>query len=729
MVLKKFYLLAAALTVGHGTPAIAQEVPPELDDLIPESAEDNPEEWAAQGTEDVPADPIPVEGEPDPIPELASDAELENLFADQIDFVVPQDPDLQQLAVPEDVPIPEPLSPDPEVEALAEIDAPDLLDTPDLAERQISDELVLAFPSEQSLFPLQDEFVDRFEALSSIEALDTDEDTIPQLAARARVDQELLEEMLRVYGYYDAEVIRLLSGGRREQARVGSEVDSDPRVRFDIIPGRQYVFGAIDLGVFDEIRYADFRDTFAIKPGDDLLADRIVDERENLAFELSETGFPFVEIDEPSLLIDHARYEGDLTMPVDPGGRYVFADVISSMPDFLSGKHLGRIARFERDDIYQRSLQSDLRSAILATGLVSSVTITPREITPPQGDQPGEVALDVSLEPAPLRTIAGAIGYGTEEGFRVEASWEHRNLLPPEGALRVRGVLGTREALGSVTFRRNNWLERDQVLTVEAYASDIDTEAYEARTVGIRSSFERVSNILFQKPVSFLAGAEFLYTDERNRIIGGIERPRQTYSIAGLFGSVTWDSSDNLLDPAEGARITTFLAPEASSSLDTETFYLRAQLDASIYQQVGGTVLAGRTRFATIQGAEPFQIAPSRRLYSGGGGSVRGYAFQGIGPRNDLGEPTGGGSLFELGLEARIQTGFLDGAVEVVPFVDAGTVALGSTPDFRFIQYGAGIGVRYKTSFGPIRVDVAAPLNPTEFDSPVVVYVSLGQAF
>lgn len=71
----------------------------------------------------------------------------------------------------------------------------------------------------------------------------------------------------------------------------------------------------------------------------------------------------------------------------------------------------------------------------------------------------------------------------------------------------------------------------------------------------------------------------------------------------------------------------------------------------------------------------------------------------------------------------------LGGAIEVVPFMDAGTVGLGSTPDFRFVQVGAGVGIRYKTTFGPIRVDVATPLNPTQFDSPVVVYVGLGQAF
>jgi translocation and assembly module TamA len=140
-------------------------------------------------------------------------------------------------------------------------------------------------------------------------------------------------------------------------------------------------------------------------------------------------------------------------------------------------------------------------------------------------------------------------------------------------------------------------------------------------------------------------------------------------------------------------------------------------------------VLAGRVRAATIQGAAAEDIAPSRRLYGGGGASVRGYGFQGVGPRDMLGNPTGGGSLVEFALEARIETPLLGGAIEVVPFIDAGSVGRGSTPDFAEIRFGAGVGLRYKTSFGPIRIDVAAPLNPTEFDSPVVVYVSLGQAF
>lgn len=729
--MRNFWILLFLGTglVSSGAIASAQS----LDDLIPPNASENAEEWAAQGVDDSHegADRDEADqGEPDAA-------------------TAPREPDSEVSAPPFDIdgaletlaiPGPEPLEPDPERPSFADIKAPDLVDLPDLAERALSDELILAFPAQSDRFPEQNEFVTRFRALSAIEALDSGDDTIPQLAARARSDEELLGEMLRTYGYYSGEVIRQLSGGRRGFADEGRNdenlrVDADPQVRFDILPGTRYSFGAVDLGALDRLGDpdgSDLRDAFGIRPGDPLYADRIARQETELRVALGESGYPFAELGEAGLLVDHAREEGDLTLPVEPGGKFAFAQVVSDDPEFLSNRHLLRIARFDVGDTYQTSLQSDLRRAILATGLVSSVAITPREITPPADNQPGEVALDIEMERAPLRTVSGAIGYGTEDGFKLEAAWEHRNLFPPEGALRLRGIVGTREQLASVTFRRNNFLDRDQVLTVDAYASDIETEAVDARTFAVRTAFERISNLLFQKPLSWQVGAEVLYTDERNRRVRtapGMPMPRQTYTIGSLFGSATLDSTDDLLDPTEGFRLTGFLAPEVSRSLSRESFYLRGRVDGSYYLPVGDNVVAGRAAFATIQGAAARDIAPSRRLYSGGGGSVRGYGFQAIGPRDPLGNPVGGASLVEVAVEARIQTGFLDGAIEVVPFLDAGSVVRSSTPDFSSIQFGAGLGIRYKTSFGPIRVDVGAPLNPGEFDAPVVVYVSLGQAF
>ena len=633
------------------------------------------------------------------------------------------------VAWPEDIELDsmEPLEPEEDIEFVQLLeDAPQIaFDEAEIEE--LSDTLVLGFPQKEPPFSERGDFVDRFEALSTIEELGDGDENVAQLAARAKKDQELLDTLLRVYGYYDGEIIRTI--GTRE---AGDETAAQrPRVRFDVIPGPRYAYGVIDLGDLDTaVDAIILRESFGIQAGDYLQSDTILTERFDLDRALGETGYAFAEIDEPELLIDHERVEGDLTMPVRPNGKYVFGDVVSNDEEFLSSRHLATIARFDPGDVYKRSLEFDLRRAITATGLVSTVGVEAREVVPPSGDEPGVVAMDVTMERAKLRTISGAIGYGSEEGIRVQASWEHRNFFPSEGALRLRGILGTREQLVGVTFRKNNFGGRDKVLTADAYASSVDTIAYDADTVALTGTYERTSTLLFQKPLAWGVGAEILATDERNRVIGGVPRPRQTYFIASVFGRATIDTSDSLLDPTRGFRLTGFLGPETSRTGGQQYYYLRNQVDASYYQSIGEkTVIAGRLRFASIQGSELTGIAPSRRLYAGGGGSVRGYGYQAIGPKNDFLEPTGGRSLVEASLEARIGTGLFDGALSVVPFVDAGSVSIDTIPDFRFIKFGAGLGVRYATGFGPIRLDVGIPLNPDPDDSAVGVYISLGQAF
>lgn len=717
-------LLAGALACVCA-PLAAQDrsTNPTLEDLIPDSAVANPEDWARQGTTETASQPQAVIDPATPTSELPG-----------VTLAWPDELDLP--------PLPE-IAEEPEIQyADLKLSGPELAFS-DAAIERISDDLVLGFPQKEPPFSATGDFVERFAALSTIKQLDSDSDNLAQLAARAKQDETLLENLLEVYGYYDGRVIRSI-GALEPGADQASE---KPAVRFDIVPGERYSYGKIDLGNLASAPDGEtLRRAFEIQPGDFLQNDKIVEERADLDRALGETGYPFAAITDPELLIDHDRREGDLTMPVEPNDKYNFGEVVSSDPSFLSGDHLGRIARFRPGDTYQRSLEFDLRRAILATGLASSVTLTPREVAPPQGDQPGTVAMDVGIQRAKLRTIAGAVGYGTEEGFRVEASWEHRNFFPPEGLLRVRGIAGTQEQLGGVTVRFNNFRARDQVLSFDAYASTQDNAAFDARTVALAANFERLSNLLFQKPFSWSLGAEVLYTDERNREIDievpdgpdeddepdivTVMRPRQEYLIAGVRGRATIDTSDSLLDPTKGFRITGFVAPEASRTQGEQFFYVRTQADASYYQQVSEKiVVAGRVRLASIPGAPLFAIAPSRRLYAGGGASVRGYGFQAIGPRDDIGQPIGGRSLSEVSVEARVKTGFFDGALSVVPFFDAGAVGVDPTPGFDALKFGAGVGVRYATGFGPLRLDVGFPLNPGPDDSFVAVYVSLGQAF
>ena len=690
-------------------PALAQdrETLPALEELIPDEALDNPEAWAEQG---VPPEAAAAEDAPPPVEEELADMPLVD---------VPWPSELELPAI-------EPLEPEEGIEFAEDLLAP-LPALADGDEERLSDELLLVFPSELSLFPERDEFLDTFESLSTVEEYDS-ENSAARLAAQARADEALLHRLLRIYGYYDAQVIRSVGGapaGQEAQAQSGL-------VRFDIIPGTRYTVGAVDLGQLAAAGedYRTLRDSFEIETGGPLNSFDIEREQADLDLALGETGYPFAAIDAPELLVDHDRLEGDLTMPVRPGGKYNFGRITSNLPEFMSGRHLEEIARFEPGDLYQRSLEMDLRRALQATGIVATATITPVETAAPANGEPGTVDLAVEMTPAELRTLAGSVGYGTGEGFKLEGSWEHRNLFPPEGALKVRGIAGTREQLAGVTFRRNNFKGRDQILTVDLFASTLDYDAYDARTISLVGTFERVSTLLFQKPFSWSAGLELVATQEREADANGVFGPRQTYFVGALPGYAMWDTSDDLLNPTRGFRLSTRLSPEVSRTNGAESVYLRGQVEGTYYLPVSEKiVLAGRARFASIPGAPIEAIAPSRRLYAGGGGSVRGYSYRAIGPQNNQGDPTGGRSLTELSLEARITTGFLDGALQVVPFVDAGTVGAASTPGFNQIKIGAGVGVRYLTGFGPVRVDVGVPLNPGPNDAKFGVYVGLGQAF
>jgi translocation and assembly module TamA len=138
-------------------------------------------------------------------------------------------------------------------------------------------------------------------------------------------------------------------------------------------------------------------------------------------------------------------------------------------------------------------------------------------------------------------------------------------------------------------------------------------------------------------------------------------------------------------------------------------------------------VLAGRATLGSLVGEETDNVPADKRLYAGGGGSIRGYEYQSVGPLDADGDPLGGRSLIELNAEVRIR---VTDQVGLVPFVDGGMVFDSVYPDFEEdLRWAAGLGVRYFTAFGPLRVDIAIPLNKREFDDSFQFYISLGQAF
>ena len=551
----------------------------------------------------------------------------------------------------------------------------------------------------------------RFNELSVLKEGEGKPANVAQIDRRARDDSELLNTILRAEGYYDANI----------------ETDVAP------VDGRLVVTLAVEAGPlykFGEVQIAgapkpEVKDAFGVKPDDAVNADAVISGELAIAEKLGREGFPFAKVAEPEVVIDHDTRIATLNLNVDSGGeRRIGAITLLGDKAPFGPKHIGTIARFRPGELYDQSLIDDLRRALIATGLISTVKLEPVE-----GTTPGTVDIATTIEPAPVRTIAGELGYGTGEGFRVEASWQHRNLIRPEGAVTFKGVAGTREQSLGAILRMGNFRRRDQVLNAALIASHEVRAAYDATSIDLAASIERQTNIIWQKKWTYSFGFELLASNEKDFVLTQGISQRRVYFVGALPVSLGYDGSDDLLDPTRGFRLSTRVSPEVSAT--GKVFgYVRAQFDGSAYYPVNDRlVIAGRARIGTTVGAGREDIAPSRRFYSGGGGSVRGFGYQEIGPRNVLDQPIGGRSLAEFSLEARVRLPFFGGNFGVVPFVDAGNIYAESIPKFSGFRIGAGVGLRYYSNFGPIRIDVGTPLGRRKGESIVAVQVSLGQAF
>lgn len=555
----------------------------------------------------------------------------------------------------------------------------------------------------------------RFNALSALLTNSGESANGSQILRRSKTDVDLLERLLRLEGYYDNLVEYSFQNNQPNELS-----NADIKVILTISLGPQYRFSSINLPGIEASDEADFlRDALSLTRGDAVEQDAIVDGRIRLQNRLLENGYAFGNVGEADLLIDHARREGDLTIAVTPERKYRFGRILTSPDAPFSGKHLENIARFEQGDIFKQSNIADLRQAIFGTSLASNIVITPV----PSASNPDQVDLNVKLGPAPPRTVAGQLGFNTGEGFRSEASWEHRNFFPPEGAINVAAILGTREQALGLTFRRNNFQGRDRVLTATFAARNQNLNAFNARSINFGIGYERRTTLIFQKKWTWNAGIEYALSDEE--AVFDIVESRELFNILALPAGITYDGSDDLLDPRKGFRLSARVAPEFSVGV-ADIAYFKSQIDGSAYQPIHENLtLAGRIRLGSITGAQTQSIAPSRRNFAGGGSSVRGFGFQDIGPLDINGNPTGGRGLAELALEARYRIGVFG----IVPFVDAGSITNNAYPDFSDLRFAAGLGLRYYTSFGPVRFDVGTPLNRREGESLLAVAISLGQAF
>lgn len=556
-----------------------------------------------------------------------------------------------------------------------------------------------------------------FEELSALEEADGKASNGAMVSARMQEDQQLLIDIMTGQGFFDA----LVNGAVELRETEGDRLTVVLRVE----PGRRYNLGEIVFDADGVVPENLITRNFVPKTGEPIVAERVLAAEANIAVVLPQEGYPFAEIGQRDILLDPDTGTGDYTLPVNIGPLSSYGEIVTTGTTAFDADHVGVLSRFDKGELYDSRMVDDLRKALVATGLFSIVSVKPTASGETAPDGTEYATINVEQAAGPPRTLAGSAGYSTGQGFRLEGSWTHRNLFPPEGALIASGVAGTQEQGASLTFRRSNAGRRDRTVELGISALHSDFEAYEAFTGKLAGRISYDSTPIWQKRLTYSYGFEVLGSNEQDFNFTTGVRDRRTFYVAALPGQVTFDTTDSLLDPTQGFRLSAKLSPEASLGSGTQ-IYGRGLLEATAYYQVDDSiVLAGRARVGSIAGADRELIAPSRRYYAGGGGSVRGFGYQELGPKDIEDRPIGGRSLVEAAAEVRYRFGDYG----IVGFVDAGQVYTRSTPGFDNLRYGVGIGGRFYTNFGPLRVDVATPINRQPGESRVSVYISIGQAF
>jgi translocation and assembly module TamA len=562
------------------------------------------------------------------------------------------------------------------------------------------------------------DLADLFHDLSALYGGKGKADNAAMIRARLDADIDLMRRILASEGYYDADV-------RARTERRGQGRGQPLTAVLDVTPGQRYRFSEIVVDARPTVPSGLIRDNLPLAVGQPIVADRVQGAEAAIALKLPEEGYPFAQVGQRDILLDEAMGDGVYTLPVDIGPRARFGGIETTGDLAFDAEHVGVLSRFRRGDLYDSRKVDDLRQALVATGLFATVAVEPQRTGESAGDDTEYVTTMVTQQKGPPRTLAASAGYGTGEGIRLEGSWTHRNLFPPEGALIGRGLIGTQEQGLSATLRRSNAGRRDRTFELVTELLRSDYKAFEALTGRVAARVSYDSTPIWQKKLTYAYGVELIATSEDDYDFARGGRDRDFYTIFGLSGQVGIDRTNSLLDPTKGFRVTALVQPEGSLS-GRFSPYARARVDASGYvSATDDIVIAGRVRVGSILGAARERLAPSRRFYGGGGGSVRGFGYQQLGPKDPNYDPIGGRSINEAALEARYRFGDFG----VVGFVDAGQVYRSSTPTFTDMRFGVGLGARYYTNFGPMRIDVATPIERKPGEARISVYVSIGQAF
>lgn len=534
-----------------------------------------------------------------------------------------------------------------------------------------------------------------------------------QARRRARDAAEDAIAVLRSEGYYaygvDAEV------GEGDQPRPIVEVAPGPRFEF-ADPSIAWIGEAPDVET-----QAAGRDAMDLEPGSPGRAAAVLAAEGRIVATVQQSGYADAEAEPREVIVDHADNTVRPTFRIAAGDLVRLDGIVLETDGRTNPRWLARLRPWEDGEVYDPEDVAELERRLLDTGVYDSVTVALSNQD--DVDEQGRRRVLVNLADRAPRTLELGASYSTSEGFGVDSRWARYNVLGRADTLSVVARVSELDSRLGADLTLPHWRRAAQTLHLNAAAYRNQTDAFEETGFGVGADLRRRYGANSYATVG--ASLDVTRTDEKEaRTLSSLGRE---LVIGSVFAAGSIDRSNDILDPTQGWRVDLRLEPTYIAG-DESLPYLETSGQVTGYvplDEQGRTVIAGRFRAGSLIGAT-LDVPASRRFYAGGGGSVRGYAYQAVGPRLDDGTPRGGLSLLELSLEARRK---LTDRWGVVAFVDAGSVGEEVTPTGDNLSVGVGIGVRYDLGFGPIRADIAFPLDTNKRDGAFQIYISIGQAF
>ncbi|MCB9947023.1 MAG: outer membrane protein assembly factor [Rhodospirillaceae bacterium] len=549
------------------------------------------------------------------------------------------------------------------------------------------------------------------------------------LLRRAEDDRERMLAALRSFGYYAADVRVTIAGMALDTdnlvERLEAAAGQDPiAVQFEVELGPLYTIGKFEVldsaSGQEEMALILDREALGIAIGDPASAAAVLDAQTEVIRQMRSQGHPFAAVPDRRVVVDHATQQMEVTLTTAPGPYAVFGDIEVEGLEEVDEEFVRNRFPVTPGEPYSPEAVRELRDSLASLEAFAGVQVE----TGDELDADGRLPVTVHISERPPRVIGFGADYATSEGFGARVYWGHRNLFGRAESLRIQAEAGriAENDLADIDFglsvqlRVPDFLERQQTLRTELAIQRENPDAFRRQAVE--------ATIAIDRPLTEDLVLSVGISGELSEVEDEATEAERLF-LMSLPVSLKLDTTDDLLDPTEGVRATLSMEP-----FSVDRTFLRTELAASTYYDVfddGDLVLAARTRLGSIVGEELLDVPNDKRFFAGGGGSIRGFAFQAVGPRTAADDPLGGRSVLELGFEARIR---ITEEIGIVPFIEGGTVYEEAFPSFSEpLRFGAGLGLRYYTDFGPLRLDVAVPINKQEGDDGFQFYVSIGQAF